>query len=139
MWKVVKFCVSYLIFSIFFIFRTKDDVSMASKVCFAFSVLLTSVFLTATLVLTLFWTFMYRGGYAWQVNGLINTMYKIVYKKVTGFFFLHHRKTQPRNLIGIQHLWLLDSFSSQDSVCVIQTIDIFCAWKGKTKIFVYFF
>ncbi|ODM96209.1 hypothetical protein Ocin01_10471 [Orchesella cincta] len=53
---------------IFFLYRTKDGASMGAKIGFVFSMVLTSIFLVASLVLVLFWVFMYRGGYAWQEN-----------------------------------------------------------------------
>lgn len=47
---------------------TKEEAGMGTKVGFVFSLILTSIFLVASLVLVLFWVFMYRGGYAWQEN-----------------------------------------------------------------------
>ncbi|CAL8074978.1 unnamed protein product [Orchesella dallaii] len=48
--------------------KTKEGASMGAKIGFVFSMVLTSIFLVASLVLVLFWVFMYRGGYAWQEN-----------------------------------------------------------------------
>jgi heme/copper-type cytochrome/quinol oxidase subunit 2 len=47
--------------------KTKED-GMASKIGFIFSLIITSILLIASLVLVLFWIFMYRGSYAWQEN-----------------------------------------------------------------------
>ncbi|CAG7836587.1 unnamed protein product [Allacma fusca] len=46
--------------------RSKEEDTMGSKVGFVFSMLITGIFLTASLVLVIFWVMMYRGGYAWQ-------------------------------------------------------------------------
>ncbi|OXA58732.1 cytochrome b reductase 1 isoform X3 [Folsomia candida] len=48
--------------------KTKEEAGMGTKIGFVFSLIVTSVLLIASLVLVLFWIFMYRGSYAWQEN-----------------------------------------------------------------------